>query len=86
MQRPTRYNKCGAIVRQGGLAGVAAFVLRFFQAGFGLGPQLGGVRQPDAAMNEIARQLRAQIRSSTDPQWLERMAREAERRVHDHQP
>jgi len=29
-------------------------------------------------MNEIARQLRAQIPSSTDPDWLERMAQEAE--------
>jgi hypothetical protein len=29
-------------------------------------------------MNDIARQLRAQIRCSTDPDYLERMAREAE--------
>jgi hypothetical protein len=32
-------------------------------------------------MNDIARQLRAQIPSSTDPHRLERMAREAERRI-----
>jgi hypothetical protein len=29
-------------------------------------------------MSEIARQLRAQIPWSTDPDWLERMARQAE--------
>ena len=32
----------------------------------------------DATMNDIARQLRAQIPSSTDPDRLERMAREIE--------
>ena len=32
-------------------------------------------------MNDIARQLRAQIPSSTDPDWLEQMARAAERRT-----
>jgi hypothetical protein len=32
-------------------------------------------------MNEIARKLRAQIPSSTDPERLERMANEAERRA-----
>ena len=36
-------------------------------------------------MNEIARQLRAQIPSSTDPQRLERMAREAERQAAERQ-
>jgi hypothetical protein len=29
-------------------------------------------------MNDTARQLRAQIPTSTDPDWLERMARHAE--------
>jgi hypothetical protein len=33
-------------------------------------------------MNDIARQLRAQIPSSTDPDRLEQMAREAERRTY----
>ena len=40
-----------------------------------------GLVTEDVPMNEIARQLRAQIPSSTDPQRLERMAREAERQA-----
>jgi hypothetical protein len=35
-------------------------------------------------MNDIARQLRAQIPSSTDPDRLERMAQQAERRPRPH--
>jgi hypothetical protein len=37
-------------------------------------------------MNDIARQLRAQIPSSTDPDRLERMAREAETSPSSRQP
>jgi hypothetical protein len=43
----------------------------------GLDPAAAGNNQ-DATMNDIARQLRAQIPASTDPDRLERMAREIE--------
>jgi hypothetical protein len=35
-------------------------------------------------MNDVARQLRAQIPSSTDPHRLERMAQQAERQSRPH--
>jgi hypothetical protein len=49
------------------------------RAGFGssLDPAAAGNNQ-GATMNDIARQLRAQIPASTDPDRLERMAREIE--------
>jgi hypothetical protein len=44
------------------------------------GPPVIGFDDKDTHVNEIARRLRAQIPSSTDPDRLERMAREAEGR------
>ena len=55
------------------------------RAGLGPGSLIPGLANEDAPMNEIARQLRAQIPSSTDPQRLERMAREAERQAAERQ-
>jgi hypothetical protein len=40
-----------------------------------------GDRYWGATMNDVARQLRAQIPSSTDPKWLEQWARDAEGRT-----
>jgi len=55
------------------------------RAGLRPGCSIPGLANADAPMNEVARQLRAQIPSSTDPQRLERMAREAERQAAERQ-
>jgi hypothetical protein len=66
-------HKGGVIARQS--AGRTATFVAVVRSG--LDPAVAGNNQ-DATMNDIARQLRAQIPSSTDPERLERMAREIE--------
>ena len=66
-------DKDGVIARQP--AGRIATFVAVVRSGFD--PAAAGSNQ-DATMNDIARQLRAQIPSSTDPDRLERMAREIE--------
>jgi hypothetical protein len=65
----------GSVIAREPAGRIATFVAVIRSAGLDLAA--AGNTQ-DATMNDIARQLRAQIPSSTDPDRLERMAREIE--------
>jgi hypothetical protein len=72
----------GAIPIKGGALLVRKAASVGKRARFGLKPQLVAARKTQGtAVNDIARHLRAQIPSSTDPDRLERLAREAEGRT-----
>jgi hypothetical protein len=87
-------DKVSVMARQGGWAGSRRAALRspkasgsagvhppWLRADFRSTSRLSPRTYDGATMNDIARQLRAQIPSSTDPDRLEQMAREAEGRT-----